>query len=171
MISLCQSIHVYLWESAEKFTGWWSYSHGMGPNEVYFSTVTIVVHTLLPSVLLCLDPIGKKVINSRYYIIIWAFQPKLLSIYLSIYHSLFISIFQSIYPLMFISINLSIYLSILDCIYLFFYPNLFIFLCLFICLSIIASSYLSILVFLYLSILIGLSFPLSQSAQSYLLLS
>ena len=50
---------------AEKFIGWPKYSHGIRPNEVYFSTVPLVDYTLLLLVLQCLDIIGKKILQQE----------------------------------------------------------------------------------------------------------
>ena len=44
-----------------------------------FQPIPLVVHTLFPLVLHCLDPIGQKVINSRYNVMIWTFRRTLVS--------------------------------------------------------------------------------------------
>ena len=40
------------------------------PMRVFFDIKPLVVHTFLLSVLQCLDPIGQKVINCRYDVLI-----------------------------------------------------------------------------------------------------
>ena len=57
-------------ELAEKFLGWNVTKWGL-----FIKIVSFAVHILLPSVLQCLDPMGQKVINSKYDVIIWTFQP------------------------------------------------------------------------------------------------
>ena len=57
-----------VWGSAEKFISWPRYSCGMWLDEVYFSSVSLVVRTFLPSTLQCLDPIGQNLFSSPLYI-------------------------------------------------------------------------------------------------------
>ena len=52
---------------------------------LFFNVVSLAVHTLLPSMLLCLDPTGQKVINCRYITSLWIFHPTLIYIYIYIY--------------------------------------------------------------------------------------
>ena len=51
------------------------WKHGVLFFNIYFTTIPLEVQTLFSSVLQCLDPIGQKVIHSRFNITIWIFQP------------------------------------------------------------------------------------------------
>ena len=54
-------IHIYIWGSAEKLIGSPRYPNKMGSNEInFFNIVSLAVHTHLPRVFQCLDPIGQK---------------------------------------------------------------------------------------------------------------
>ena len=54
---------------------------------VFFNIVPLATRTLLSSMLHCFDPISQKVINSRYDVITWTFQPTLIYIYIWSYIS------------------------------------------------------------------------------------
>ena len=54
-----------IWRLNDKFIGWPIYAHTMWANEIYIFNIVplplIIVHTVLPSVLQCLDHIDKKI--------------------------------------------------------------------------------------------------------------
>ena len=51
---------IYIWGLAEKLISWSRYSHGMWSNVIFFQHSFLVVHTFIPLVLQCFDPIGQK---------------------------------------------------------------------------------------------------------------
>ena len=68
-------IFIYMHKGWMKI-GWPRYFHGMYPSEVdFFNIVPFADHTLLPLVFQFLDPILEKLINRKYDIITWTFQP------------------------------------------------------------------------------------------------
>ena len=58
-------IYIYIWGLDEKLTGSRKYSHWIWPNKIFFNMVPLAVHTLLKSVLQCLNPIGQKISSSQ----------------------------------------------------------------------------------------------------------
>ena len=62
----------YIWGLSEESTGWLKYLHGMWLNlGLFFNIVPFAAHTFLLLVLQCLNPIGKRVINSRFDVSLW----------------------------------------------------------------------------------------------------
>ena len=82
---------------------------------LFFKMVPHAVHTRLPWVLQCFDPIGQKVINRRYDVIVWTFLPMNFSAHFSPPPSLSLYIYIYIYILLhlylFIHLAITVWLS------------------------------------------------------------
>ena len=64
--------------------GWPWYSYGMWPNKVYSTVPLVITHLFYRSCCVWISLVKKKVIHSKYDIIIWIFQPTNFSAYLRI---------------------------------------------------------------------------------------